>query len=504
MFSDQLLATGQASDICHSLNVTTSQHRDDTHIRQAQALNAHKLEVGVDHCALLALAAHLGCAGHVPTARDGVAVVLQQVLVAVRLGRQDLAHRILGVRLAALGELEHLTQTLNRHAPVELVLQEARVEPQRHGRVGRLQRDLAARLRIVQERQEARVVHGLGVSERVPRDEPVDGHVREQLVVRHRGAREVLLLGLGQLGELGGLDDLVGGEEADAHLAGEPGPGARAVASPLLHGLRHGDFGPVEGGPLGATRLALEDHGGEDVVAETLAECGLVEHDGDVVSLELVGWADAGMHEDARVVETACAQDNLLGCQVLLPVGLHADGLLAIQDQALHRCVRHDGQVRAGRAQEVLGGRPKTLVGRGDKYRHTNWVARVVVRVDGPASGLEGIQQRRQVVLPLVGVPDMQRALGTVVLRLRLRVCGKVGVLALVEALQPLEALLHGPPRESLVAHDAGPLIIVVPGADRVHTKVNGAGAAQAKTTRVVELPTRALRLRRRLVAPVY
>jgi len=73
-----------------------------------------------------------------------------------------------------------------------------------------------------------------------------------------------------------------------------------------------------------------------------------------------------------------------------------------------------------------------------------------------------------------------------------------------MERLESLESSLHLAPGEGVVAREARPLIIVVPGAHGVDAKVDGAASTEPLATRVVDFTIPAVLLRGCLVAPVH
>lgn len=186
-------------------------------------------------------------------------------------------------------------------------------------------------------------------------------------------------------------------------------------------------------------------------------------------------------------------------------VRLHADGLLAFQDHALHRCVGDNGQIFRCRCQQVSCRGANTLVSRVNQHGHANWVAGVVVWVQGKSSLLKGIKQWREVSFPLRGEPDMEGAGAAVVGGLG----GSVFLVdtrrdVTVEGLQALKPGLDVLPPVVVVTHNPRPLLIVVSGADAVDAKVDGTGSANAFSARVVDLAVVEILLGAGLVAKVH
>lgn len=273
---------------------------------------------------------------------------------------------------------------------------------------------------------------------------------------------------------------------------------------PLLCGGVHGGLGAIEGGAGGAGGVACVDEGAEGVVAEPLANGGEGLDQGDGEFGELVGRANARVHQDARGVERAGGEDDFLGGEVLFPVGLDADGLLAIEQDALDGGVGEDGEVLGARLEDVLRHGAPAVVRRADQQRHADRVARVVVRVQLVPGLFEGFEHRDQVGLALDGKPDVERAGRAMVLRPgRSKLARDVLRECAVEVLERLEAPLDGLPAESVVAHDARPLVVVVAGADGEDAKVDAGRAAEAEAPVVAEHAVAAVRLGHRLVAPV-
>lgn len=194
-----------------------------------------------------------------------------------------------------------------------------------------------------------------------------------------------------------------------------------------------------------------------------------------------------------------------MGRPTLLPVGLHTDSLGTLQNNLLDWRRRHNRErLRRGRHQ-VLGRRPVPLVARVDEHGHADGVARVVVGVKREAGVLEEIQDRREILLPLAGVTDLELPRVAMVLRLRSSVLGVDSLRQLtVERLERLEAALDPVPAKGVVASNPRPLVVVVLRADRINAKVNGARATQALSARVVDFSSLAMLLRRRLVSPVH
>lgn len=129
-----------------------------------------------------------------------------------------------------------------------------------------------------------------------------------------------------------------------------------------------------------------------------------------------------------------------------------------------------------------------------------------MVHILGKPRLLKKVKHVGQVPLPvLTNIADLQRAFRSVVLRLRVGIflVDTIGQFV-VEALEPLEPRLHLVPPERVLVHEPCPFFVVIPRADREDAKVDGAGAAEAFSSRVVDFPSKALRLRCRLVAPVH
>lgn len=309
---DQLLRTRGAGHVRHGLGVAARQDRDDTHVGHAEAVDAHHPEVAVDGGVRVPGLAHLHRACHVPAGGEVLPPVLQEVLVGVGLGGGKLAHVVLGVG-AVFGDAERVAERLDGRAAVERVRQELGVEPERHVRVGRLQRDFAPGLGVVQEDEQTRIAESvLGEV----RDESVNGEVGQDLVMGHCFLQQIPLLVGRELLELLGRREPVQLEPADTQLAGELGPGSGAVLLPLLQSLVHRLLVAEEGATIGAAVGPGVDQRDETVIAKTLPDGGNVLHHGDVVLFQLLCRPDAGMHEDSRRVERPCAQDDLFGSDI--------------------------------------------------------------------------------------------------------------------------------------------------------------------------------------------
>lgn len=163
----------------------------------------------------------------------------------------------------------------------------------------------------------------------------------------------------------------------------------------------------------------------------------------------------------------------------MLAVGLNTNSLGTLKDNLLNRGRRNNRQILRNRSQQVIGCRPKSLAARVDQDRHAKRVARVVVRVERETSLLKEIQHRREVLLPLAGVANVQRTRAAVVFGLG---GGILGVDAsrevTVERLECLEARLDLIPTVRVVTDDTRPLLVVITGTDRVDAKVDGARTA--------------------------
>jgi hypothetical protein len=161
----------------------------------------------------------------------------------------------------------------------------------------------------------------------------------------------------------------------------------------------------------------------------------------------------------------------------MFPIALDSDHPVPDVQEFLHRSITNDGKVLGSVPYQVFSCRYHSSTDAFDADGDSEWISRVMIRVDLMTCLSERLHHGWDISLPFRCKPDLKRSRGAMAGQVWCRVLSAVhlGWDSIVESLQILESPPHLLPAEVVVAHDPRPFLEVITGTNTVATKVDHA-----------------------------